>query len=391
MDFPSSDRFSCLSNTTILTLSLILVRLRLRHLRKIYKRSSTPLRIKTETHRMCYYQPNAAGCTCVFLQLVQPCDSPNVQYYPSPNPAANPKPLVKVCENRFIAKGVGQRKCRKCLAPGQFQAQRLFSTPGSSLAMGAAAVGAVGPRGTGGVVGQGAIIGINGSGASNVVWENVRFGSTSGSGPRPRWVSSTALPPGKRRGGSLSRTLAAKRVSRPGPSSSPVAEAASSPITRSRLSSCSAAPSVKSALPPASVPPASVSPSLDMVGVDTALTPLAKVEGMFNVSKTEGAQGEGAKPQGSGDVAEEGIGEMMSLLMSPNSPTPLTPVPVEQVTVKEEEGHVDSAEHVDGHPRADSFFDDLDFEGGKDQVANSKAEQAEETKMEMEKNHKGFH
>ncbi|KAL2855312.1 hypothetical protein BJY01DRAFT_243281 [Aspergillus pseudoustus] len=319
---------------------------------------------------MCYYQPNAAGCTCVFLQLVQPCESPNVQYYPSPNPAANRKPLVKVCENLFIAKGVGQRACPKCLAQNQvqsqYQAQRRFSTAGSSLTMGAAAVGVVAPR-TVIAVGQNAIIGNDGHSAGSVAWSNMKFGSIS----QTSSASTTPLPSRKRRGESLSRTLAAKRVSRSGPSFSHVSEtatvSASAPIT----------PSVRLVLPSTSAPP-----SLDMVGIKTPLASKPVIGGIDKALKTQVAQNNEANPQDSNNVADGEMGEMMSLLMSSKGAT--TPTDLVPVKKENEQG---SAEHTDGRPRADSLFDGLDFDGGADQVAETKAE---DTKMKVVKNDQDF-
>ncbi|PTU21476.1 hypothetical protein P175DRAFT_0530983 [Aspergillus ochraceoroseus IBT 24754] len=63
---------------------------------------------------MCYYKPNQPPCTCSFLQLIQPCS--NVRIYPAPSPTQNPHPLIRVCTNRYIARGVGQRFCAQCSA-----------------------------------------------------------------------------------------------------------------------------------------------------------------------------------------------------------------------------------------------------------------------------------
>ncbi|KAL2852659.1 hypothetical protein BJX68DRAFT_56392 [Aspergillus pseudodeflectus] len=322
---------------------------------------------------MCFYQPNTAGCTCAFLQLIQPCQSPNVQYYPSPNPTANPKPIVRVCNERFIAKGVGQRVCPKCAAqsqkqvPSQYQAQRRFSTAGSSLAMGAAVAG---------VVGQSAIIGNNGVSGS-VAWSNVNFSQASpGSDSRPGSGSSvspaaTTLPSGKRRGESLSRALGAKRVSLSGLSFSPSSETtpapASSSTSRSRSSSPSSAPSAKLGLPATSTPP-----SLGMA--ETVLAPIPEIGGLDNVLKTEVGQDEQGKYLDSAKAAEEGLGEMMSLLLSPKATFTPIPTPVEQGPVKNEEGNANCAGHVTGRPRGDSLFDDLDLDGGANQVADTEAD-----------------
>ncbi|PWY92085.1 hypothetical protein BO70DRAFT_401837 [Aspergillus heteromorphus CBS 117.55] len=59
---------------------------------------------------MCYYKPNKPPCTCHFLQLVQPCAK--AVLYPSPN--ENPAPLIQVCPEQLIARGVGQRHCVAC-------------------------------------------------------------------------------------------------------------------------------------------------------------------------------------------------------------------------------------------------------------------------------------
>ncbi|KAL5049230.1 hypothetical protein BDW71DRAFT_166655 [Aspergillus fruticulosus] len=61
---------------------------------------------------MCFYQPNPPGCACAFHQLIQPC--PNASTYPPPEPTKNPNPLVKVCDVREFAKGVGMRICLGC-------------------------------------------------------------------------------------------------------------------------------------------------------------------------------------------------------------------------------------------------------------------------------------
>ncbi|KAL3466188.1 hypothetical protein BJX64DRAFT_284764 [Aspergillus heterothallicus] len=342
---------------------------------------------------MCYYQPNTAGCTCVFLQLIQPCDGPNVKYYPSNNPSINPKPIVKVCENRFIAKGVGQRACKRCLthnrqAQSQYQAQRRFSTAGSSpLVIGAAAFGAVRRQGAGGgviAVGQNAIIRNNGHApVGNVDWGSMRLESMSQArSPGPttsRFTSANSsasnniLPSGKRRGESLSRTLAAKRVSRSGPSFSPVSETASTPATRSRSSSRSLAPSVKLVLPLADAPP-----SLDMVGVQTPLTSISEIGGVDKRQKPESTENVEVKPKVTDEIVDNEIGEMMSLLKSPKTTSTATPTSVEQAPTKKE-GDADGAEHASGRPRADSLFDDLNFDGIGAQAVEPKKEGGEET------------
>ncbi|KAL3453299.1 hypothetical protein BJX65DRAFT_120359 [Aspergillus insuetus] len=325
---------------------------------------------------MCFYQPNAVGCTCAFLQLIQPCQSPNVQYYPSPNPSANPKPIVRVCNERFIAKGVGQRVCSKCAVQSQkqvtsqYQAQRRFSTAGSSLVMGATVAG---------VVGQSAIIGNNSAASgSSVGWSNVDFSQASpGSGSLPGSISSvspaaTTLPSGKRRGESLSRALGAKRVSLSGLSFSPSPESthasASSPTSRSRSSSPSSAPSVKPVLS------ATSTPSSLGIAKETVLAPIPEIGGLDNVLKTEGGQNEQGKSSDSAKTAEEGMGEMMSLLLSPKATSTPIPTPVEQGPVKKEGVTADCVEHVTRRPRADSLFDDLDLDGGIDQVADTEAD-----------------
>ncbi|KAL4817915.1 hypothetical protein BDW67DRAFT_183209 [Aspergillus spinulosporus] len=61
---------------------------------------------------MCFYQPNPPACACAFHQLIQPC--PSATTYPPPEPSKNPNPLVKVCDIREFAKGVGMRICMDC-------------------------------------------------------------------------------------------------------------------------------------------------------------------------------------------------------------------------------------------------------------------------------------
>jgi hypothetical protein len=90
-----------------------------------------------------------------------------------------------------------------------------------------------------------------------------------------------------------------------------------------------------------------------------------------NVLKTEGGHNEQGKSLGSAKAADEGMGEMMSLLLSPKATFTPIPTPVEQGPVKKEGVNADCAEHVTRRPRADSLFDDLDSDGVMVQVADT--------------------
>lgn len=65
------------------------------------------------SYNMCFYIPNKPPCTCVFLQLVQPCNG--ARLFPSTNPT-NPNPIIQVCGTRILARGAGQRYCHQCAA-----------------------------------------------------------------------------------------------------------------------------------------------------------------------------------------------------------------------------------------------------------------------------------
>jgi hypothetical protein len=95
-----------------------------------------------------------------------------------------------------------------------------------------------------------------------------------------------------------------------------------------------------------------------------------------NVLKMKGGQNEEGKSLDSAKAANEGMGEMMSLLLSPKATFTHIPTPVEQGPVKKEGVNADCAEHIARRPRGDSLFDDLDLDldGGMDQLADTEAD-----------------